>query len=144
MNIDEQARPKKHLLAGVEILDAVLRPHGFVFALEHHAKGSGGCFASGSYEKGDRRLEMHFRETLGLVTYSIGGDRLDHETYMRLLGVYGRNQYPDFPQEPLDSFRRLASDINSYCADFVAGDGARFRSLVRQHALNPKAFHGVP
>jgi hypothetical protein len=144
MDMDEKSRPQKVLLAGVEILDGVLRPHGFAFALEHHAKGSGGWFASGVYKKRDRRIELHFRQTLGMVTYSIESDQLDHETYMRLLGVYGRNQYPDVPQEPLDSFRRLASDIESYCVDFVAGDGAQFRMLARQHALHPKAFQGVP
>jgi hypothetical protein len=144
MEMDQQVRPKELLLAGVEILDVVLRPCGFVFVLEHHAKGSGGWFASGSYQKGDRRLQLHFRQSLGMVTYFLGADRLDHETYMRLLGVYGRNLYPDFPQEPLDSFRHLASDIESFCADFVSGDSEQFRSLVRQHALNPKAFQGVP
>jgi hypothetical protein len=101
-------------------------------------------FASGGYQKGDSRLELHFRQALGMVTYSIGGERLDHETYMRLLGVYGRNRYPDFPQEPLDSFRHLASDIESYCADFLAGNGMQFRSLVRQHALKPRKSRGVP
>jgi hypothetical protein len=144
MDIDEKNRPKKLLLAGVEILDATLRPHGFLFSFNHHGKGSGGWFASGSYQKDDRRLELHFRQALGMVTYSLGSDRLDHETYMRMLGVYGRNQYPDFPQEPLNSFRCLASDLESFCDDFIAGDAAQFRALARQHALNPKAFQGVP
>jgi hypothetical protein len=144
MDIDEQDQPKKHLLAGVEIMHAVLRPHGFVFALDHHDKGSGGWFASGSYRKENRRLELHFRQSLGMVTYSIGSDLLDDEIYMRLLGVYGQNQYPDFPEEPLDSFGHLASDIERYCADFVAGDGTRFRSLARHFALNSKAFKGLP
>ena len=144
MDKDEESRPQKLLLAGVEILDTVLRSHGFVFVLEHHGKGSGGWFASGRYQRDDRRLELHFRQALGMVTYSLGSDRLNHETYMKLLGVYGRNQYPDFPQEPLDSFRCLASDIEKYCTDFVAGDGARFRSLARQHTLKPREFRGVP
>jgi hypothetical protein len=103
--------PKEQLLAGVDILRPLLEPHGFVFELETVGTGSGGLFASGAFKKDERRLELHFRYSLGLVRYHINQDSLDHETYMRLLGVYGRNQYPDFPQEPLDSFRHLAADI---------------------------------
>lgn len=142
MSLDET--PKDRLLAGAEILAPVLRPHGFVFKLEAHDKGSGGLFASGAYCKDTRRLELHFRYSLGMVSYHIGHDSLDHETYMRLLGVYGRNQYPDFPQKPMESFHHLAADIQEYCENFTSGDGEHFRSLAMAFQRNPSMFRGTP
>jgi hypothetical protein len=131
------------LMAGAAILTPVLEPHGFVFTLENQGKSSGGDFASGAFSKLDRRLELHFRSSLGLVAYHLGQDSLDHETYMRLLGVYGTNQYPDFPREPLDSFHHLAADIQRYCQDFTNGYGQQFGALVRQLAQNPNMFKGM-
>jgi hypothetical protein len=134
---------KRQLLAGVEILDPVLQPHGFRFTLEDHAKGSGGWFASGSYTNGDRCLDLHFRQSLGLVTYHIGEDSVDHETYMRFLGVYGRNEYPDFPENPLESFHHLAADIRNYCADFISGNGQQFLSFAATLRREPTMFKGI-
>lgn len=135
--------PKRLLLAGVAILDPVLVPHGFVFSLEATGQGYGGWFASGCYRKGERKLELHFRYSLGLVTYHIGADSLDHETYMRFADVYGQNEYPDFPKEPLDSFNHLANDIRSYCADFVSGGGLQFHSWATDLKKNPNMFKGL-
>jgi len=73
-----------------------LKPYGFQFVFEKTGSSSGGRFAFGRYVRGDRSLELHFRFTLGLVTYQIGDASLDHESYMRALGVYGQNAYPDF------------------------------------------------
>lgn len=119
-------------------------PHGFVFKLEAHGKGSGGSFASGSYTRANRSVELHFRYSLGLVTYHIDQASLDHEAYMRLLGVHGMNQYPDFPREPLESFRHLAMDIQNYCQDFVSGDGKQFHTLAAALARNQNMFKGIP
>jgi hypothetical protein len=136
--------PKDCLLKGVRILDPVLTPLGFEFHLESAGKGSGGYFASATYRKDDRTLELHFRESLGLVTYHIGSAALDHETYMRLLGVYGENQYPDFPSDPLESFKHLAADLQSYCSDFLSGDGEEFVRLAAEFEKNAAMFKGVP
>ena len=118
--------PKRLLLAGIELLNPVLVPAGFVFTLNDHGKGSGGWFASGSYKRDERRLELHFRYSLGLVQYHVGTYKLDHESYMRFAGVYGQNKYPDFPERPLESFVHLASDISTYCSDFLSGDGKSY------------------
>lgn len=136
--------PKESLLAGTDILAEALQPHGFVFKLEAHNEGSGGPFASGAFSKDRRRLELHFRHSLGMVTYSIGEDSLDHEIYMRLLGVYGHNQYPDFPKDPLESFHHLAADIQKYCRNFTSGDAEQFRSLAIAFRTNPAMFKGTP
>ena len=142
-NLDDSSSVKEALLAGVRSLNPVLEPHGFVFKLETRGEGSGGWFVSGAYQRGNRRLELHFRYSLGLVTYSIGKDSMDHEHYMRLLGVYGKNQYPDFPDDPLESFRSLAMDIQTYCQDFTSGDGQEFCSLVAKFSKNPTMFKGL-
>ena len=142
--MDDQTPPKSLLIDGAAIVESVLGTKGFVFALDQHAKGSGGWFASGSFARGDRRLELHFRGSLGMVTYHLGAASLGHEDYMRLLGVYGKNLYPDFPKEPLDSFRSLASDLENFCGDFVSGDGEQFMALARQFAVNPNPFKGIP
>ena len=136
-------KPKQTLVAGADILGAVLRPHGYKFRLENEGKGSGGYFASGSFRKDDRRLELHFRYSLGLVTYHIGNCSLDHEKYMRCLGVYGHNQYPDFPAEPMESFHHLTEDLQNYCSDFVAGDGRQFQALAASFREDPERFKGI-
>jgi hypothetical protein len=135
---------RAQLLAAVQVVKPILEPHGFAFAVESEGQGSGGHFASGSFRTRDRRLELHFRDHLGLVTYHIGDDSLDHETYMRLLKVYGRNLYPGFPENPLDSFKHLASDLQNYCADFLSGDGKQFKLLAGQFRQDPRMFKGIP
>lgn len=107
-----------------------MNPHGFHFVFDNAGESSGGNFASGSFVNGKRRLEFHFRDTLGLITYHIGGKSLSHEEYMRLLGANAA--YPDFPKEPLDSFRSLASDLENFCADFLSGDGTQFRRFASE------------
>jgi len=132
------------LKKGIQALDPVLAPHGFEFVFERMGKGSGGHFAFGKYVRGDRSLELHFRYSLGLVTYRIGECSLDHESYMRFLGAYGRHSYPDFPSNPLESFQSLASDLQNYCEDFVSGDGIRFRSYAEELKRKPRMFSGLP
>ena len=136
--------PQRILLAGAAILAPMMKPYGFVFKIETHGKGSENWFTSGTYCQDDRRLELHFRYTLGLVTYHIGCDSLDHEIYMRLLGVYGTHQYPDFPRDPLESFHHLAADIQKHCQDFTVGDGSHFHSLAQAFEQDPAMFKGIP
>jgi len=57
------------LKAGVEILDSFMESLGFVYTQISAGAGSGGSFASGEFRRGDRRLELHFLYSLGLVTY---------------------------------------------------------------------------
>lgn len=131
------------LMDGAEILARVLQPHGFIFKSEASGKGSGGEFSSGAFSRDNRRLELHFRDSLGLVSYHIDRYSLDHETYMRLLDVYGRNEYPGFPKCPLESFHHLAADIQKYCESFTSGDGEQFRSLAIIFRSNPAMFKGI-
>jgi hypothetical protein len=122
-------------LEGQHILEPLLTRHGFQFSPEPKGKGSGGYFVRGQFIKGDRRLEIHFRSSLGFVTYHVGALALSHEGYMRsLLGNPGGNRYPGFSNDPLDGFRGLAFDLEHFCGDFLAGDGEEFRRCVDAEA----------
>src|SRR3979490_886340 len=111
--------PHEILESGRKILDVVLVPHGFAFKETAVGKSSGGDYASGKYGKADRHLEIHFRFSLGLVTYHMGALAISHEAYMcSLLGLQGGNKYPGFSDDPLEAFRDLAFDLNTFCSDF--------------------------
>ena len=119
------------LHAGCRILDEVMRPSGFKFIEGRSGPSSGGDYACGEYVKDDRRLEIHFRGSLGLVTYHLGSLSLLHEAYMRaLLGRNGGNQYPGFSDDPLDGFRHLSYDLTHFCGDFLSGPGEEFKACV--------------
>jgi hypothetical protein len=77
--------PCEILRQGRSTLDPVLYAHDFSFKDGGSGVGSGGRYAFGSYVNKDRRLELHFRFSLGLVTYHFGKNSLDHESYMRAL-----------------------------------------------------------
>jgi hypothetical protein len=123
--------PFEILLNGCQILDPLMNSCGFTFIERASGKSSGGNFASGEYIKDDRRLELHFRHSLGLVTYHISDLSLSHESYMRaLLGLNGGNKYPGFSNDPLDAFRGLSYDLEHYCSDFLKGSGEEFKRCV--------------
>lgn len=116
--------PVEILRAGCEILDQIMAPYGFRFVPGASGNSNFGLFASGDYVRGDRRLELHFRYSLGLVTYHIGDVSVSHDAYLRALTKdEGGNQYPGFSAEPLDGFRHLAHDLQKFCGDFLFGGG---------------------
>jgi hypothetical protein len=128
-------------------LDAVLNPRGFHFKPGYAQSWHGKDSASGEYAKGDRRIEVHFRYSLGLITYHLGKLSLSHEEYMRgLLGSGGGNRYPGFSDDPLQAFHDLAHDLEHFCADFLSGAGVAFRrchSLAEQRKKLP-GFQKLP
>ena len=129
--------PREILQNGQQILEAVLVTNGFTFKETQSGKSSGGNFASGKYEKADRRLEIHVRHSLGLVTYHIGPLTISHEAYMRAqLGSQGGNRYPNFSDDPFEAFRSLAFDLKTFCSDFLSGPGedfARCAKIAEEH-----------
>jgi len=123
--------PIEVLREGSAILDPLMSEHGFSFTDCRSGRGSGGPFAGGSYVNADRKLELHFRFSLGLVTYHFGEVSLDHEAYMRVvLGSEGGNKYPGFSDDPLDAFRDLAHDVQHFGNAFLEGDFKRFASYA--------------
>ena len=127
--------PSEVLQAGCGILDEVLVPHGFSHTAIRSGQGSGGPFASTEYVRGERRLEVHFRESLGLVAYHDRNVRASHQAYMRqVLGSAGGNQYPGFSRDPLDGFRHLAHDLRQFGADFLQGPATILRQAAQAEA----------
>jgi hypothetical protein len=127
---------------GCEILDPVMQRHGFIFKRGASGRGSGGTFVSGHYAREDRRLDLHIRYSLGLVTYRIGSLSISHESYMRaLLGKVGGNRYPGFSDDLLDGFRALKFDLEHYSSDFLYGSGEEFGRCV-EHTREQEKLSG--
>ena len=119
--------PIEILREGRSILDPVMHRHGFSFIDGPAGPSSGGPYGSGAYVSGNRRLEIHFRYSLGLVTYHCGEISLDHESYMHaLLGANGGNKYPGFSEDPVDAFRELAYDLGNFATAFLNGNFEEF------------------
>jgi hypothetical protein len=118
--------PDEALAAGVAILSPLLERHEFVYVPGATGAGSGGHFAAGDFRRARvadvRRLELHFRHSLGL----------SHADYMRALGV--RGAYPGFSQDALDGFRHLLSDLTAQAGGFLAGPKAEFARCVEAAA----------
>ena len=124
-------KPREILGLGCEVLDPILHAHGFSFEYGGEGPSSGGPYAFGSYVNSDRRIEIHFRHSLGLVTYHFGKASLDHEAYMRaLLGDAGGNRYPGFSDNLLDAFGDLAADLQSFAGAHLNNDAEEFMRCV--------------
>jgi len=108
------------LQAGAGILTPVLAPAGFTFHLTSHGHSSGGGFATGRYTKGTQYLELHFRHSLGMVTYGWDDTAISHADCLRGLEVTG--SYPGYSDDPLGGFRHLALDLAGPLSGFRDGD----------------------
>ena len=133
-------RPKDALLEGAKILDPVLLPNGFRFQFQKEGSGSGGNFVWGAFVREDRRLELHFRHSLGLVHYHVGDQSASHESYMRELGVRNQCHYPGFSEDPMAAFRGLAHDLG-FADDFLSGSAAVLRTAAATEAADASEQH---
>jgi hypothetical protein len=139
------SEPQQLLKAGVEILDDVMRSHGFDYTPTAAGVGSGGSYATGEFRRGNRSLELHYRYSLGLVSYHVGDLVLSHEDYMwSILGGRWKSAYPGFSKEPLDAFRHLRADLEHHCIDFLAGSDGDFASRVQQAEELKKTASRLP
>lgn len=125
--------PKDALLDGAKILESVLLPKGFQFHFREEGRASGGAFAWGEFVREDRKLELHFRQSLGLVRYHVGDQSARHEPYMRQLGVWDQCRYPGFSEHATDSFHDLAHDVG-LAEDFLSGSAATLRKAATNEA----------
>ena len=125
--------PKEALLDGAKILGAVPLPKGLRFQFRKEGKGSGGNFACGEFIREDRRLELHFRQSLGLVRYHVGDQCASHESYMRELGVLDQRRYPGFSEDPAAGFHDLAHDLG-LADDFLSGSAGVLRTAAAREA----------
>jgi hypothetical protein len=113
---------KEMLIGGSMVIQQSLGPLGFQFHFRAEGKGSGGEFAWGEFIRGDRRLELHFRFSLGLVRYYVADKSSSHEAYMQELGVREKCRYPGFSEDPAVAFHGLAHDL-VFAEDFLTGSG---------------------
>jgi hypothetical protein len=127
--------PKEALLTGAEILGRILVPNGFEFHLRGVENGSGGKSAWGEFVRNDRRLELHFRFSLGLVRYHVRRWSASHESYMRELGVWSQCRYPGFSEKPVDAFHDLAHDLK-FADDFLTGRAASLKRASAMDTIN--------
>lgn len=127
-------RPTNSLIDGAEVVQQVLGPRGFQFEFCGEGKGTGGAFAWGEFICGDRRLELHFRHSLGLVTYHIAYWRASHESYIQELGVLEQCLYPGFSEDPAVAFHGLAHDL-AFAEDFLSGSGGALQRAAARDVL---------
>jgi hypothetical protein len=130
-------RPKDALVDGAKILDLVPLPKGFRFQIGQERKRSGGNFAWGEFVREGRRLELHFRQSLGLVRYHITDRSASHESYMRELGVWDQCRYPGFSSDPAASFHDLAHDLG-LADEFLCGSAATLRQAATKRHATPQ------
>ena len=112
--------PKEELINGVKELEPILKPYGFRFILETEGLSSGGHSAGGAFVAGNKRLELHFRYSLGLVSYQIGEIKINHTDFIATQG--GKGSYPGFSTKPIDAFRHLADDLRTYGEPFLMNE----------------------
>jgi len=107
--------PLEILKQGAKLLEPLLVSRGSRFNVVGDGRGSGGDFAVGEFRSRDRSLEVHFRYSLGLVTYYLGALSMGHIDYMRsVLGKRYASHYPAFSIDPLDAFRDLLLDLQAH------------------------------
>lgn len=129
---------------GVEILAPVLAQQGFAYEDGESGSGSGGLFAQGAFVRGDRRIEFSTRHSLGLVTYRVGLEILEHADYMRVAAPRGANQHPGYSDDPLDGFRHLAHDLMHFASEFLNGSSEAFAAVVTEASVRrPRGFGGL-
>jgi hypothetical protein len=130
-----EAEASAALKDGVAILAEVLAPYGFTPTSPTSGTGSGGTYASCQFSRDNRSLRLHFRYSLGLVEYEVGGEALPHEAYMwSVTGRRGATNYPGFSINPLDGFRHLANDLKRYAQDFLSGSDQDFIAHINRAA----------
>ena len=125
--------PEQILLQGAELLKPLFSQHGFAFAQLAAGTGSGGAFATAGFRRADRSFELHFRFSLGIVTYRIGSESISHEELMcSVLGGPNRSRYPGFSNDPMDAFRDLRDDLREYCSEFLVGPDEAFLHRIQE------------
>jgi hypothetical protein len=140
-----EAEAVANLEGGTAILEEVLAPHGFSLGPIRSGASSGGSFAWCEFSRGSRRLQLHFRYSLGLVEYQLGEVSISHEDYMwSIRGERRATSYPGFSEEPIDEFRHLAADLARYGKDFLYGNDRDFVGHAERAAVLRSGAPRIP
>lgn len=123
------------LSQGVAILGPAMKPAGFKFEPVHD-----GTYLCGRFVKRGRALELHFADSLRLVSQRIDDLVVMHDDFMcALLGPKG-GRYPGNSDDPLEAFRLLRMDLELHCGDFLKGGGRKWRAVAEAALLDPRRF----
>ena len=125
------------LQRGSKFLSASLDSAGFLASEIESGKGSGGPAAWRRFVNGNRDIEVHFRLSLGLVSYQWNDVALSHGELLRALGIKGT--YPGFSTDPMDGFKHLAADLSGPLAPFVHGDFEWWQHAIATAAQPPQS-----
>lgn len=121
------------LSTGASIMAPVMGPHGFVFSTEGEGHSSGGDFAYGSWQGGNRELRLHFRFSLGLVTYHFHDLSAGHEWYLwAMAGKKQVGKYPRTSNDPLEAFHDLSQDLQAYGTTFLTGSDEELEMILKK------------
>ena len=129
--------PKEALIEGARILRPLLESQGFRFEFRGEGESSGGHFAWGEFLRDDRRIELHFRHSLGVVRYHVGVVSASHESYMRELGVWGQCEYPGFSEDAIGGFRELAHDF-AFADEFTSGNAEALHRAAAKESISAR------
>ncbi len=139
------------LAQGSALLAPLLEAQGFAYERGAITRGETQEVARGVFSRADgRRLELSVvcvlaengvelpsaRVVLRDVVYRVGELAVPHDAYMAVvLGEEGSNQYPSFGGQPLDGFRHLCHDVQSYATVFLRGPESHFKVIAERAAL---------
>ena len=130
---------------GIALLNPLLVAQGFLFSDSGKGNRSGGPFACGEFKNNDRWLELHFRGSLGMVSYHLNSRSMSHQDYMRsVIGKPNSSHYPGFSDDPLDGFRHLLLDLQEYGADFLSGTDLCLMHRIDLANNLPPIRNGLP
>jgi hypothetical protein len=126
------------LREGVQILNSAMGPASFEFEQVHD-----GTYLCGHFRRGDRTLELHFSDSLRLVSQRIGDTVVMHDDFMRALVGPAGGRYPGASAtdgDPLDGFHRLLSDLQAHGGEFLRGSARKWRRVAERALLDPRRF----
>ena len=139
------SKAEEMLQRGAALLAPLLLSHGFSFTAVDRGGSSGGHFATGEFRRGTRKLEFHFRHSLGMVTYHLDTRSMSHQQYMRSIhGSFNASHYPGFSNDPLDDFRHLLLDLEEHGSDFLDGTDACLLGRFNDALALPSERPGLP
>ncbi len=120
---------------GATHLASVLDPLGFTFRVVRTGPSSGGPFCEAEFAGVNRRVELHFRHSVGMVRWHIGDISASHGAYMEALGRSA--SYPRSQDDEMEAFGCLARDFSLIRTDFIEGDGGVLaKAAVAEEAHN--------